>query len=162
VKIGCRLAAPADAALMRDLTLAAWRGTVPDNSTALGETVEYVRELLGRGGGLIVTVDGEPAGSVRWFPVPHPKPSWEIKRLGVVPRWRGHDLGRLMMMRIDEHGRAAGIERLQLGIRSDQPALARFYETLGFTHDANVRLSATNPNTAPPIALSKLLPGSPA
>ncbi|MGD9945085.1 MAG: GNAT family N-acetyltransferase [Burkholderiaceae bacterium] len=157
MKIDCRPALPADAGLMRDLTLAAWRGTVADDSTAHGETVEYIRALLVRGGGLIITVDGEPAGSVRWFPVPHERPSWEIKRLGVIPRWRGHDLGRLMMARIDEQARVAGIERLQLGIRRDRPTLARFYESLGYLPDDEVRLSATNPLTPAPITLSKRL-----
>jgi hypothetical protein len=53
--------------------------------------------------------------------------------------------------------RAAGVGRLQLGVRRDQPRLVAFWATLGFEADASVALSSHNPLTEPPVTMSRRL-----
>ncbi len=158
-------ACAADAVLLHALTQRAWRGTVADDSSAFRETPADVRELFARGGGaFVLRLDGEPAGAVRWLPVPHAEPSWEIKRLGVVREVRGRGHGARLAGAVETAARAAGIQRLQLGVRRDQPRLLAFWQRLGFRADAAVALSSHNPLTDPPVAMSlrlSALPGRP-
>lgn len=157
MRIAIRPAAPDDAALMHRLSLQAWRGTVSPNSSLFDETVDYVAQILRNGGGFILEVDGEPAGSVRHFPVGGDAAVWEVKRLGVIAAWRGRGLGERLMQAVADAAHRQGVRRLQIGIRADQPRLIRFYEALGFRLDDSVRLSAPNPRTAPAITMSRTL-----
>jgi GNAT superfamily N-acetyltransferase len=151
-------ATAADAALVHDLTQRAWHGTVAANSSAYRETPADVEALFSRGGGAFVArVDGEAAGSVRFVPVPHPEPSWEIKRMGLLRPVRGLGLGALLAAAVEDAARAAGVRRLQLGVRRDQPRLVAFWVTLGFEADASVALSSHNPLTEPPVTMSRRL-----
>ena len=150
-------ASPADAALVHDLTQRAWHGTVAADSSAYRETVADVAALLERGGAFVLRLDDTPVGSVRWVPVPHAVPSWEIKRMGLLHAVRGRGLGRPLAGAVEAAARAAGIGRLQLGVRSDQPRLLGFWKDLGFEPDATVALSSHNPLTPPPTTLSRPL-----
>ncbi|MEI7445872.1 MAG: GNAT family N-acetyltransferase [Burkholderiales bacterium] len=151
-------ATPADAALVHDLTQRAWQGTVAANSSAYRETPATVEAIFAAGGGaFVLRLDGEPAGSVRWLPVPHAQPSWEIKRMGLLRETRGLGLGPLLADAVVDAARAAGVRRLQLGVRIDQPRLLAFWNGLGFEPDDAVTLSSHNPLTAPPITMSRRL-----
>ncbi len=152
-----RPANPRDAGLMHRISLQAWRGTVNENSTLFDETEEYVAATLERGGGFIVWVGGEPAGSVRYFPVAQDPMVWEVKRLGVIARLRGRDLGRRLMDAVTAAASQAGVRALQIGIRADQPRLLRYYEAQGFVRDDSVQLSSSNPRTAPAITMIRRL-----
>ena len=161
-------ASAADAALVHELTQRAWRGTVAPDSSAFGETPADVAALFARGGGaFVLRLDGEPAGAVRWLPVPHQAPSWEIKRLGVLRQARGLGLGARLADAVESAALAAGVLRLQLGVRRDQPRLLAFWERIGFRADEAVRLSSRNPLTDPPVTMSRRLgtrtdrPGAP-
>ena len=151
-------AAAADAALVHALTQRAWHGTVAANSTAYRETVATVEALFAQGGGAFVArLDGEPVGSVRFVPVVHAEPSWEIKRMGLLREARGHGLGMHLAEALEHAARAAGIRRLQLGVRIDQPRLIGFWAGIGFERDDTVTLSSHNPLTDPPLTMSRHL-----
>jgi GNAT superfamily N-acetyltransferase len=151
-------ATTADAALVHDLTQRAWRGTVAADSSAYRETPADVEALLARGGGaFVLRLGDEPVGSVRWVPVPHPEPTWEVKRMGVLPEARGLGLGARLAAAVEAAARSADVARLQLGVRRDQPRLIGFWTTLGFGPDASVSLSSHNPLTAPPVTMSRRL-----
>jgi GNAT superfamily N-acetyltransferase len=121
-----------------------------------------VERLFDAGGGAFVAWLGdEPAGSVRWLPVAHPLPSWEIKRMGVLPAMRGRGLGERLLSAVVDAARAAGVVRLQLGVRADQPRLIGFWIALGFSPDAQVTLSSHNPLTDPPVTMSRRLAPEP-
>lgn len=153
-----RAATAADAALVHAITQRAWHGTVADNSSAYRETEATVAALFAAGGGAFVLhLDGEPAGSVRYLPVPHALPSWEIKRLGLLREARGLGLGPLLANAVVDAARASGVRRLQLGVRVDQPRLLAFWNGLGFDPDDAVALSSHNPLTAPPVTMTRRL-----
>jgi len=94
---------------------------------------------------------------VRYVPVPHPVPSWEIKRMGLLREARGHGFGERLAEALEQAARAAGIRRLQLGVRVDQPRLIGFWAGIGFERDDTVTLSSHNPLTAPPLTMSRRL-----
>jgi ribosomal protein S18 acetylase RimI-like enzyme len=151
-------ASPADAALVHALTQRAWLGTVAADSSACLESPATVEGVFAAGGGaLLLRVDGEAVGSVRWLPVPHAVPSWEVKRLGVLPGLRGRYLGERLMAALHLAAQAARIERVQLGVRVDQPRLIDFYRALGDQPDPAVALSSHNPRSAPPVTMSRRL-----
>ncbi len=148
----------ADAALVHALTQRAWLGTVAGDSSAYRETAADVEAVFARGGGaFVVRIDDVPVGSVRYLPVPHAEPSWEIKRMGVLREARGRGLGERLAAAVEGAARAAGVRRLQLGVRRDQPRLVGFWATLGFEADAAVALSSHNPSTEPPVTMSRRL-----
>ena len=155
MNIQLRDAKPADAELMHRVSLQAWRGRVAETSSLYDETVDYVTGVLDRGGGLLLFIEGELAGSVRYFPLDHQGDCWEVKRLGVIAAHRKRGFGELMMNAVHARARSAGIARIQLGVRADQPNLVRFYEALGYKLDDTVVLSAQNPRTAAAITLSR-------
>ena len=140
---------------MHRISLQAWRGTVNANSTLFDETEAYVAGILERGGGFILMVDGEPAGSVRYFPTAQDPTVWEVKRLGVIAALRGRDLGRRLMDAVTAAALREGVRAIQIGIRADQPRLVRYYEAQGFTRDDSVKLSGGNPRTAPAITMTR-------
>ena len=147
-----------DAALLHAITQAAWQGTVAPDSSAFRETPRTLVDLFARGGGaFLLGVDDIPLGAVRWLPVAHAEPSWEIKRMGIPRPARGAGHGARLAAAVEAAARAAGIRRLQLGVRADQPRLRDFWLALGFRHDDSVTLSSHNPETAPPITLSRAL-----
>jgi ribosomal protein S18 acetylase RimI-like enzyme len=155
-------ASSADAVLVFDLTRRAWLGTVAPDSSAFLETPATVEALFAGGGGaLLLQIDGEPAGSVRWLPVRHALPSWEVKRLGVLPALRGRYLGERLMAALHLAAQTAGIARIQLGVRADQPRLLGFYRGLGYERDPDVSLSSHNPRTALPVTMSRRLDAVP-
>ncbi len=151
-------AAKADAGLVHDLTQRAWLGTVAPDSSAYRETPADVEALFERGGGaFVLRLDGVPVGSVRWLPVPHPEPSREIKRMGLLREARGLGLGARLAAAVENRALADGVRRLQLGVRRDQPRLVAFWAGLGFEVDASVALSSHNPLTAAPVTMSRRL-----
>jgi GNAT superfamily N-acetyltransferase len=147
-----------DAALLHALTQAAWQGTVAPDSSAFRETPRTLVDLFASGGGaFLLWVDDTPLGAVRWVPVAHTEPTWEIKRMGIPRPARGVGHGARLAAAVEAAARVAGIRRLQLGVRADQPRLRDFWLGLGFRPDDSVTLSSHNPATAPPITLSRLL-----
>lgn len=147
-----------DARLLHALTQSAWQGTVAPDSSAYRETPETVEAVFDAGGGaFLLRVDGQPAGAARWVPVPHALRSWEIKRAGVLPAWRGQGMAEPLVQALLSAARQHGVQRLQLGVRADQPRLIAFWRSFGFALDAQVALSSRNPLTAPAVTMSRLI-----
>jgi GNAT superfamily N-acetyltransferase len=56
----------------------------------------------------------------------------EIKRMFVVPEWRGRGLSRLVLADLEERARSLGARRVVLETGPRQPEAVRLYETSGF------------------------------
>ena len=94
---------------------------------ALSETVETMEALLGRRGGLLATLDGDPVGALVLDPVGS---TMYLRRFGVVPESRGHGIAALLI----EHAVVAseGFDDLMVVAREELPATIRFWERQGF------------------------------
>lgn len=121
-----------DAPLLAHLTRACWADKVALNSTGHSETHERVEHDLIRGGAFILLVNEEPAGSVRWLPLDDEGHVWEMRRMGVLPAFRGHALSQHLLEAVIHQALASGVEELRLGVRADQPRLVDLYAAYHF------------------------------
>lgn len=121
-----------DAPLIADLTRASWADKVNPVSTGHRETAEVVLKDLRSGGGYILLVNDMPSGSVRWIPVDGERDAWEIRRMGVLPIYRGKNLSMHLLEAVVHRALSSDIGEIRLGVRADQPRLVDFYATLGF------------------------------
>jgi GNAT superfamily N-acetyltransferase len=155
-----RLAVPADAALLRDLMLRCWTGTVATNSSAYRETEADIAGQLLRGGGALLFNGDEAIGGGRFHPVPGPAGDpreWvEIKRVGVLKDWRSHGLGAPLAAALEAEAARRGHPGAQLGVRDDQPRLLAFWSSLGYVLADDVRMHTVNPLTPPPVTMRKV------
>jgi GNAT superfamily N-acetyltransferase len=154
-----RAARVSDAALLRDVMLRCWTGTVAANSSAYRETVEDIAAQIAGGGAVLVFDGDEAVGGGRFHPVPGPagdaRPWAEIKRVGVVRELRKLGLGAPLVAALEDAARSAGAVGIQLGVREDQPKLVRFWEALGYVVASDVQLHTVNPLTPPPFTMRK-------
>lgn len=154
-----RAATPEEAALVRDVMLRCWTGTVASNSSAYRETVEDIASQIARGGAMLLLRGEEAVGSGRFHPVPGPagdvRPWVEIKRVGVLKDLRKLGLGAPLVAALEQAARAQGHAGVQLGVRDDQPRLVRFWQSLGYAVADDVQLHTVNPLTPPPFTLRK-------
>ena len=96
-------------------------------AAALTETEESLGRLLGNGGGLLVTLDGEDVGALVLDPV---GTTMYLRRFGVSPRAQGHGIARVL---IDAAVEAAhGFDDLTVVAREELPKTRRFWERQGF------------------------------
>ena len=83
-----------------------------------------------RGGLLLASVDGEPAGAVGvWAQAPG---GCEMKRLYVRPQYRGLDLGRRLAEAIVGAGRSLGYRAMRLDTLRSMEAARALYASMGF------------------------------
>ncbi|MEP7210028.1 MAG: GNAT family N-acetyltransferase [Alphaproteobacteria bacterium] len=172
--ITIRLAAPGDAALLLDVMLRCWTGTVALDSSAYRETEADIVGQLGRGGGALVFsgdvfsgdvfsgdgFSGDAAiGGGRFHPVAGPTGDpreWvEIKRVGVLKSWRKHGLAIPLIAALEAEAVQRGHAGAQLGVRADQPRLIAFWLALGYALADDVQMHTVNPLTPPPITMRK-------
>jgi GNAT superfamily N-acetyltransferase len=150
-----------DAALLRDVMLRCWTGTVAPNSSAYRETVEDIAAQIAKGGAVLVFSGDEAVGGGRFHPVPGPvgdaRPWAEIKRVGVMRELRKLGLGAPLVTALEDGARAGGAAGVQLGVREDQPRLVQFWEALGYVVADDVQLHTVNPLTPPPVTMRKWL-----
>lgn len=83
-------------------------------------------------------VDGEPAGTVRFYRIPPVNPGevlWKGDRLTVLPEFRRHGLGAPLVRFAVATGGQVGGDRM---IATIQEANTIFFERLGWTRDGGV------------------------
>jgi len=109
---------------------AEYAGRLDPPSGAHRETVASVAAKLARGGIALAEIDGVAVGSVIYRPQAE---SMYLGRLAVLPAWRRRGVGRLLMAYVEEQARAAGLPRVELGVRVALPQNATYYQRLGYT-----------------------------
>jgi predicted N-acetyltransferase YhbS len=154
-----RLARADEAALLREVMLRCWTGTVASNSSAYRETEAMIAEQLRHGGGALVFHGGEAVGGGRFHPVPGPAGDdreWvEIKRVGVLKTYRKFGLGLSLVRALEAEAIHRGYAGAQLGVRADQPRLVAFWSALGYRLADDVKMHTVNPLTPPPTTMRK-------
>jgi tRNA threonylcarbamoyladenosine biosynthesis protein TsaE len=94
---------------------------------ALTETVESLAVMLAKGGGLLVTFEGQDVGALVLDPVGS---TMYLRRFGVAPSAQGHGIARVL---IDAAVDAAhGFDDLTVVAREELPKTRRFWERQGF------------------------------
>lgn len=121
-----------DASLIAELTRATWANKVDPTSSGHLESPENVLTDLRSGGGYILLLNDKPSGSVRWLPIDDQHDVWEIRRMGILPAYRGYDLSQHLLEAVIHEAYIQDVEEIQLGVRADQPRLLDFYAALGF------------------------------
>lgn len=148
-----REATLADAALLAELTRAAWRQTVAVTSSGHRETAVQVAEHLQQGGGFILLVDEQPAGAVRWLPVDGAADVWQILRMGVLPDYRGRHLSQHLLEAVLHHAQSCDVDELRLAVRADQARLLDLYAAYGFELAPELDYAHANPVEPPPTVM---------
>ena len=154
-----------DAPLLAHLTRACWANKVAPSSTGHKETSESVAQELQQGGGFILLVNEEPAGSVRWRALDADSSTWEMRRMGILPAFRGEALSQHLLEAVIHHAQTAGVEELRLGVRSDQARLVDLYTAYEFElapeleYDQEYKQEHThaNPNEPAPHVMRRYL-----
>jgi len=152
-----REATLADAALLAEITRAAWRQTVAVTSSGHRETAVQVAEHLQHGGGFILLIDEQPAGAVRWLPVDGDADVWEILRMGVLPGYRGQNLSQHLLEAVVHHAQSCGVDELRLAVRSDQARLLDLYAAYGFELAPELEYGHANPVEPVPTVMRRRL-----
>jgi putative acetyltransferase len=79
----------------------------------------------------------------------------ELKRMFVAPEMRGHGIGRALLARLEDEGRALGLTRLVLETGTRQTEALALYRNAGFTAMPAYGEYAASPATS--VCLTKLL-----
>ncbi|WP_374520858.1 GNAT family N-acetyltransferase [Undibacterium squillarum] len=152
-----REAGQADAALIADLTRQCWANKVASSSSGHRENAEQVETELAHGGGFIMYLDDVPAGSVRWLPVDMDASIWEMRRMGVLPAFRGQGYSEHLLEAVILAAQTAGIEELRLGVRIDQPRLLDLYAAYEFELAPELDYAHANPAEPKPYVMRRFL-----
>jgi ribosomal protein S18 acetylase RimI-like enzyme len=157
MNIQIREASPDDAQLLADLTRACWAGKVAVTSSGHRETAVAVAEQLQSGGGFVLLVDQEPAGSVRWLPLESEPGIWEIMRMGILPKLRGENLSQHLLEAVVHHALACEVNELRMGVRADQTRLLDLYAAHGFEIAPELEYTHANPAEPAPTVMRRRL-----
>ncbi|AMP16472.1 GNAT family N-acetyltransferase [Collimonas pratensis] len=152
-----REASADDAALIAELTRACWAERVVASSSGHREQAERVRQDLQRGGGFILLLDGEPAGSVRWLPSDTESDVWEILRMGILPAYRGQGLSQHLMEALIHRAHGADVQELRLAVRADQARVVDLYAVFEFELAPELEYARANPLQEPPTLMRRWL-----
>ena len=152
-----RPATDEDAALIAQLTRAAWAGKVAPSSSGHRETALQVSAHLRAGGGFILLRQDVAVGSVRWAPHELDQDVWEILRMGVLPECRGSNLSQHLLEAVIHHGLASAAQELRLAVRSDQSKLLDLYAAYEFELAEELEYSHANPLEPPPRVMRRYL-----
>jgi len=132
VSIGVRLAALADAGLVRDVMLAAYaehKGALPVDSGAHLETVDDVVEGMRRGGAVVAYDGREVVGSARFTAEDD---CLYVGRVAVLPSHRRRGVASAMMRFMDEVAQQYGRDMVRVGVRRSLPGNVALYVSLGY------------------------------
>ncbi|MBB4931913.1 GNAT superfamily N-acetyltransferase [Lipingzhangella halophila] len=82
--------------------------------------------------------------------------TYEIKRMYVVPHWRGRRIGRVLLRQLEEAARERGATRVRLETGTEQPESRTLYERCGYR-----RIERFGPyvDCEASICYERLLPG---
>lgn len=158
-QVPIRPATTEDAEAIAQMIRLAWAGKVAPDSSGHQESPEKVRADLERGHAWVAEAGGKIVGTVRLVRHPHPleRGVWEVKKLGVLPEYRKLGLAHQLMDTLARKAFEVHAKELRLAVRHDQPRLLKWYTQFGFAYDATLQYSAANPNTPPPLVMSKKL-----
>ena len=98
-------------------------------STALHESERSVREALQQHGGLLVTVDGQPAGALLFAPA---EGSLRLRRVAVDPAQQQRGVASALVGCAEEVASERGFVAVTLGARVELPATQRFWLRRGY------------------------------
>ncbi|MGI4849954.1 MAG: GNAT family N-acetyltransferase [Janthinobacterium lividum] len=146
-----------DADLLARLTRSCWFDRIAPTSSGHAESAAKVALQLQRGGGYVLLVDEQPAGSVRWLPLETETGVWEILRMGVLPAHRGARLSQHLLEAVLHRAQVCEINELRLAVRTDQTRLLGLYAAFGFDLAPELEYSNANPLEPAPIVMRRLL-----
>ena len=106
-----------------------YRGLLRPASSAHSETVQEVRQAMGRGGGVLAFLQGNAVGSARFV---LEDGYMYIGRLSVLPDYRRRGVGRAMMEWLEGQARSRGYREVRLGVRLALMNNWRLYSSLGY------------------------------
>lgn len=152
-----REATAEDAHTIAALTSAAWAEKVAASSSGHSESPAKVEQDLRLGGGFILEIDQQAAGSVRWLPMELEYGIWEILRMGIIPACRGHSLSQHLLEAVIHHALGCDVTELRLAVRADQPRLLDFYAALGFEVAPELEYTHGNPQEPAPTVMRRIL-----
>ncbi len=142
-------ASPRDAADMVCVIHAAFgaRPALDPPSTAIDETPETIAAALARGGGVLATVDGRPAGALLIVAL---RPGLAtFQRVSVHPDFQRHGVASAMVAAAQEYAAELGFDRVELFAREEFADLIQFWQHRSF------EIVRTEPHG---VVLSRLLP----
>lgn len=84
---------------------------------------------------ILITVNGEPAATGRVFP--HEDDTYIIGRIAVLPEYRGRDLGRILVRKLEE---IAKTKNARVTVLSAQVRVKEFYKKIGYTEEGETYL----------------------
>ena len=96
-----------------------------------------------RGCLLLARIDGEPAGTAGFRPLPERVDSCEAKRLYVRPAFRGQGVARALLARLIQEARKQGYRELYGDTLSSMEAALQLYNQLGFVEVGPYSLNPT-------------------
>lgn len=146
-----------DAQLIADLTRAAWSGKVTVTSSGHRETAVRALQDLRNGGGFIMLKDEQPIGSVRWIPAECEPHVWEIRRMGVLPAYRGEHLSQYLLEAVIHRAQASDVNELRLAVRADQERLLDLYAAFGFELAPELEYTHANMAEPEPTVMRRIL-----
>ena len=130
------VATAADAPGMAEVIHAAFGARPPLDppSTAVDETPATVIAQLEAGGGVVATVDGEPAGAILLRPTDRPGlVSWH--RVSVHPQFQRHGIASAMVDAALDYAAELGFTQVELFAREEFDELIAFWQHRGFVVD---------------------------
>ena len=122
-----------DAPILTQLIVAAFedqRGRIDPPSGAHHETPEKVLAKLAQGGGILAKRGDEAAGCVLYYP--DDTGAMYLGRLAVLPAYRQHGLGQILVEAVEAKARAAGYNSVTLSVRVALPKNRAYFERMGY------------------------------
>lgn len=152
-----REATAADAHTIAALSSAAWAKKTPSNSSSPVELATKIEQDLRLGGGFILEIDQQTAGSVCWLPMEAEHDVWEVLRMVVVSEFRGRNLSQHLLEAVIHHALGCDVTELRLVLHAGQPRLLDFYAALGFEIAPELECMYGNPQHPAPVVMRRVL-----